>query len=521
MNGVIEENLKEKTPQFDPSAAEFVIEVAKGMPKIPPNSVELNITAAEFVPVSKISLDSISVSKIQLNIEAKAFDPTGFSHLEETKTSTILSSNPVEVPKETKISQDDPIFSQGKSEETTKIDTKCNKISVDSVKIQANHGDSNEIDHNSPLPHLELSESRCYSIDNIIDLYKDFFKYEEFSRLDKKIEDFSHRKIQIYKLQARNSSPKKKNTKREVLRLDEFKTADSDSWRKKKSLEEEKIAEAARKNTRKLSSTIEETEKMKRKIKVTLNKMSPNNFEKLKLELLAIGKESRLALHTLVEYIFEKAWSEVKYTPMYAQLCKFCKLEFENFSYGESSENLDESPSKKANLFRYDLLVMVENAFHNTSEVVFVGKDPETVAALIKKKTQGNVRFIGELLKVRIIAPKIIQQCVENLLCLTTSNPLDVNEDKLEGACLMISTAGACFEKRKLLEETNKIFTYLQEILACNQTISAKVKFLIMNLMDERASNWKKDLTDQPKTVEEIRNEFQQEKEEVINRNRY
>ena len=200
---------------------------------------------------------------------------------------------------------------------------------------------------------------------------------------------------------------------------------------------------------------------------------------------------------------------------MYASLCKFLKRDFKCYHYEE------DSPSAKTNHFRYDLLVMVENAFRNSNDPSFVNKDPETQAALAKKKTQGNVRFIGELLKVGIVVPGVIQQCVETLLGLSSSDPLIVTEDNIEGACILISTAGACFEKEKLRQETDKIFRFLGEILACNLGISVRVKFLIMNLVDERTNGWKKDLTEQPKTVEEIRSTFMQEKEDIANRNRY
>jgi translation initiation factor 4G len=221
---------------------------------------------------------------------------------------------------------------------------------------------------------------------------------------------------------------------------------------------------------------VDDREKTKRKIKVTLNKLSPSNIEKLQPELLSLGKESREALYYLVETLFDKSWAEVKYTPMYAHLCKYLKQEFEGYLFD------GESPSKKkSNWFRYILLNCVQTAFDNAPVVPQNSHEPEIHLHLAKKKTHGNIRFIGELLKVKIVTAKIIQGIVEVLINLDhKSEAHEIDEDKLEIACVLISTAGHVFEKKNLKNETDKIFGYLNEILQNNGSISSKLKFSIM-----------------------------------------
>ena len=55
-----------------------------------------------------------------------------------------------------------------------------------------------------------------------------------------------------------------------------------------------------------------------------------------------------------------------------------------------------------------------------------------------------------------------------------------IDEDKIEGACILISTAGACFEKPMLVEETTKIFAHLSDFVLGNEEISSKIKFKAM-----------------------------------------
>ena len=339
-----------------------------------------------------------------------------------------------------------------------------------------------------------------YSIEEIHSKLEDFIKSADFLLLEDKLLQTSSRKVKVFKVFNRGKGKKQKS---EFVRTEEFKAGQIESWRKARTMEEEKISQKAKETTLKLSLSLEESEKLKRRIKVTLNKLSPSNCEKLQPELASLGKTSRDNLDYLVENIFQKACFEAKYTEMYAKICKYLKKEFDNFLFD------GESPSiKSPNWLRYVLLNIVQNTFEDSH----ASEDLDPQAALVqKKKSHGSVRFIGELLKVRIITAKIIQAIVESLLDLNKRNPHVVDQDKIEVACVMISTAGSTNEKSKLIKETNKIFTFLAEVLHSNQSLSSQVKFRIMDLLDERKSGWVKDLSEQPKHVEELRSEFNSE----------
>lgn len=346
-----------------------------------------------------------------------------------------------------------------------------------------------------------LEEKPFYTIEEIFSVFQGFCQFEEFKKLDNRLAIFSRRKYHIYKVSKKKHN---KDSKKEIIRTEEFKSAELENWRKLKSLEEEKIRAKAQVTTLKLTSTKDEREKIMRKIKVTLNKLSPTNFSKLSPELLVLAKDSREALAFLIQTIFEKSWAEVKYTAMYAQLCRTLKSEFEGFLYD------GESPSKKnQNWFRYCLLSHLQTAFEDNLDSP--SKSAEEKALSHKKRYHGSVRFIGELFKVSLVTVNIIQEIVEKLISLKEKDPLIVNEEKLEVACVLISTAGPMNEKKNLKSETDKIFAYLAEIISANTFISSKVRFTIMNLIDERAAGWLKNMQEEPKKVEELRNEFQTE----------
>lgn len=429
-----------------------------------PSLAELSVEAKEFVPSSRFTL----------NIQAEEFTP-----MSEPKNLNI--SAPSDKDYLLKIKEFEPLHSEP---ENPVVD---NKISTMPIEGALEENKSSEVSGEvciSENPHVEekcvegseVKEKYRYGFEEIMSAFDEFVKNETFGEINKQLSDFSHRQVAVNRIKGRGNPQKRQKAKKEFLRYEEFKPIENDYWRRAKTAEEEKIHQQALATTLKLTTSVDDREKTKRKIKITLNKLSPSNIEKLQPELLSLGKESREALYYLVETLFDKSWAEVKYTPMYAHLCKYLKQEFEGYLFD------GESPSKKkSNWFRYILLNCVQTAFDNAPTVPPNSHEPEIHLHLAKKKTHGNIRFIGELLKVKIVTAKIIQGIVEVLINLEhKSEAHEIDEDKLEIACVLISTAGHVFEKKNLKNETNKIFDYLNEILQNNASISSKLKFAIM-----------------------------------------
>ena len=134
----------------------------------------------------------------------------------------------------------------------------------------------------------------------------------------------------------------------------------------------------------------------------------------------------------------------------------------------------------------------------------------------LKEKTLGNVRFIGELFNVNLITARIVLECVTGLLDLFES---ENNQDRLEGACLLLHTGGATFERSKVLQETNRIYDRLTAI--SNKDISTKNKFKIMDLKEFRETGWKVGQNEGLKKVEEIHADHMMEQEEIKRRHGY
>lgn len=350
---------------------------------------------------------------------------------------------------------------------------------------------------------VKVDVKNVYDFEEILNIYKDIRQHPDFEKVSEEIRAFESRTLTTYRIKGHNKKNKESlKANKDWRENEDVEIVSTTVWRKPKTEEEEKIVQKAKRYKTKLTGTKEEHEKIKRTIKSTLNKLSPSNLDKLKEQLLGIGKESVNNLIFLVQCIFEKAWSEVKYTQMYASLCKFLKEKFEMHSF----PGLEVDPKK--NLFKYELLERCENSFTQTPSEEFTGlsiEETEAKRSQIKKKTLGNVRFIGELFKVELITSKVILNCVNELI---NTEPFD--EDKIEGACILLSTGGSSFERSKLIGETDNIFKILESIIK-SESLTSKNRFKLMDVIDERKNNWKRLFKEEVKTVKEIHEEFELE----------
>ena len=135
-------------------------------------------------------------------------------------------------------------------------------------------------------------------------------------------------------------------------------------------------------------------------IRNSLNKLTPDNYEIIKQELLQKVTNSQEKCEFLVKKIIEKAWSEPKYTKVYAQLCNFLQsakeLELEEESNGRKDST---KPRKKKNMFKSSLLGNIQNCFETDQKYA---KEEELAKIKKKKKLLGGIWKIILLLFIII-----------------------------------------------------------------------------------------------------------------------
>lgn len=95
-----------------------------------------------------------------------------------------------------------------------------------------------------------------------------------------------------------------------------------------------------------------------RKVRGILNKLTPEKFDKLCLELLNVGVESKLILKGVILLIVDKALEEPKYSSLYAQLCLRLAEDAPNFD-GPAAEG--QPGQKQSTTFRRLLISKLQD----------------------------------------------------------------------------------------------------------------------------------------------------------------
>ncbi|EPY74725.1 eukaryotic translation initiation factor 4 gamma 2 isoform 1 [Camelus ferus] len=158
-----------------------------------------------------------------------------------------------------------------------------------------------------------------------------------------------------------------------------------------------------------------------RKVRGILNKLTPEKFDKLCLELLNVGVESKLILKGVILLIVDKALEEPKYSSLYAQLCLRLAEDAPNFD-GPAAEG--QPGQKQSTTFRRLLISKLQDEFENRTRNVDVYDkrenpllpEEEEQRAIAKIKMLGNIKFIGELGKLDLIHESILHKCIKTSL---------------------------------------------------------------------------------------------------------
>lgn len=296
------------------------------------------------------------------------------------------------------------------------------------------------------------------------------------------------------------------------------------------------------------------------KIKVVrslLNKLTLEKFDKIYGQIKEVEITSLEVLYGLVAEVFQKSLSEANFAPMYADLCarlsrdrlnfsaemldtpeeekkalsfrrrllKNCQLEFERFANEETIMSDLKALEDSDTLTAETLMVIVEKAREKQSAAMseFIGKleaiakqdviSQKDIAVVIQRAKQrmlGNVKFIGELFKQKLITEKIIHtECIQRLMRISLAKKED---DVVEGLVQLMTTTGKMLAKNE--KAHSHMAAYFNEFLMLSRDpeIPTRIRFLLKDLLDLRAANWQQRREEtKAKTIAEIHADIEKE----------
>ncbi|KAH8434167.1 putative eukaryotic translation initiation factor subunit eIF-4F [Aspergillus melleus] len=268
---------------------------------------------------------------------------------------------------------------------------------------------------------------------------------------------------------------------------------------------------------------------VQRKVKAALNKMTPENFEKIAGQILEIVSQSKdesdgRTLRQVIQLTFEKATDEAHWASIYA---KFCKRMLESMSMDIKDENIrDKNGNVVAggSLFRKYLLNRCQEEFERgwkvnlpekpegQTEEAAMMSDEYYKAAAAKRRGLGLVKFIGELYKLGMLTERIMHECVKKLVDYEGVP----DEAEVESLTSLLRTIGASLDTSEKGHAMMDAYFHRINLMVQTPNLPSRMRFMLMDIIDLRNGRWQsKDADKGPKTIQQIREEAARAQQEA------
>lgn len=266
-----------------------------------------------------------------------------------------------------------------------------------------------------------------------------------------------------------------------------------------------------------IKSNLSDEDMLYRDTRAILNKLTPENLQKLTGTLINLPISDETRLKGCIDIIFEKAIDEQSFSQTYGQLCKVLST-IKVPLLADATKNIN---------FRATLLTKCQKEFHsdytvdcgyniliedaNKEETEEKRKELTDLAnyklGKAKRRSLGNIRFIGELFKLQMLTESIMYDCIERLL------KQDSDEENIECLCRLLTTIGKELDKPTNAPKMKSYFDRLEKIAKKKDSSTARIRFMLLDIIDLRKMLWvprRKDTG--PKRIDEIRAEAEEER---------
>jgi len=222
-------------------------------------------------------------------------------------------------------------------------------------------------------------------------------------------------------------------------------------------------------------------EQVVRNMKSILNKLTVEKFDGLYEKLInesGISKTNHV--EALMREVFDKATTQHHFIDMYTHFC----LRLNEWS------KLTELGGKEGS-FKRILLNQCQASFESDlsppPELINASvQDEEMFEMQVKYKTKmlGNIKFVGALLKTKILAPRILIVCSQVLM-------MEYTPETLESLGVLITATGGTFDDPQwgFHNQFCGIMYHIEQ-LATDKTVPARIRFLLQDVLDLRRRGW-------------------------------
>ncbi|XP_040279491.1 eukaryotic translation initiation factor 4 gamma 3 isoform X2 [Bufo bufo] len=260
------------------------------------------------------------------------------------------------------------------------------------------------------------------------------------------------------------------------------------------------------------------TQALFRKVRSILNKLTPQMFNQLIKQVMDLTVDTEERLKGVIDLVFEKAIDEPGFSVAYANMCRclatlkvpmadkpgstvnFRKLLLNRCQKEFEKDKVDDDVFEKK---QKDL----DLATTQPEEKTRLQEELEEARDKARRRSIGNIKFIGELFKLKMLTEAIMHDCVVKLL-------KNHDEESLECLCRLLTTIGKDLDFEKAKPRMDQYFNQMEKIVKERKT-SSRIRFMLQDVIDLRLCNWVSRRADQgPKTIEQIHKEAKIEEQE-------
>ncbi|KAG9135403.1 hypothetical protein Leryth_007173 [Lithospermum erythrorhizon] len=254
----------------------------------------------------------------------------------------------------------------------------------------------------------------------------------------------------------------------------------------------------------------DEEQAKQRQLKGILNKLTPQNFERLFEQVKQLNIDNDVTLTGVISQIFDKALMEPTFCEMYANFCYYLAAELPDLSVGNEKITFKRLLLNKCQeeFERGEREQEEANKAEEEGMVKQSEAEREEKRLQARRRMLGNIRLIGELYKKRMLTERIMHECIKKLLGGPGQIP---DEEDLEALCKLMSTIGEMIDHPKAKVHMDVYFDMMAK-LSTNMKLSSRVRFMLLDAIDLRKNKWQqRRKVEGPKKIDEVHRDAAQE----------
>ncbi|XP_062264133.1 eukaryotic translation initiation factor 4 gamma 3-like [Platichthys flesus] len=234
------------------------------------------------------------------------------------------------------------------------------------------------------------------------------------------------------------------------------------------------------------------TQDLFKKVRRILNELTPEKFNHLMKQVTNLTIDTEERLKGVVDQVFEKAINEPILSVAYGKMCSClatlkvpitsqpgCTVSFIKLLIGRCKKNFENDKSD-------DVVIRMKqkklDSAASVSDCHRLLLELQELKDIIRRRSMGNIKFVSELFKLKMLTAPDMLDCVDKLL-----NNHDI--ESLECLCSLLSTIGKDFDLEEAKPWMDQYFNLMENIVREGRTCT-RIRVMLQDIIDLRLHNW-------------------------------